>query len=1192
MAAVMSAAPVMRQAEWASGATPAFRSGHDSGGHRSTVQRSAMRVSSPTDAAEREASDVARRVVQMPVPAVHRMAASASASASSANSAATAHRIVARSQMGREGDGAGGSVGPATAARIQASRGGGQGLSVPLRRFMEPRFGADFSQVRIHTDARAQQLARSLSARAFTTGGDIFFGAGQYQPDTTEGRELIAHELTHTVQQGAASRRTGGSAQGAVQGDIQRDIQSGHIAESITAQPSGLVQRLGLSDILDGLADLAANVPGYTLLTLVIGRNPINMRTVERNTVNLLRAFIGLIPGGELLFQVLQRQGIVERIATWVDAQTTALGLNFQTVRDAFTRFTDSLGWSDIFSPGDVWRRAQAIFTPIISRVTGFVGGLITQAITWLKETFMAPLSDFCRQIPGYGLVTVLLGRDPFTNAPVPRTAMTVVRAFAEFIPGGTEKVDQLVQSGALDRAYAWFQQETSARNLTWDRVTGTFSTAWASLQLSDVMHPIDTITRIVGMFRPLMTDLVGFAGAALMKLLELIYEAAMGAGGRRILNILMRARDTFIVIIRNPVGFLRNLMGAVGQGIRQFMGNILTHLRDGVIRWLTGPVAAAGVQVPERWDLQGIVGFVLQILGLSWQRVRSKLVNLIGEPAMATMERGLQFIRDVRDRGLAATLRERVSEFFGNLRESALGAIRNFIQQRLVQAGIQQLLSLLSPVGAIIQAIMKTYTTVQFFIQKINQILDLVESIVNSIAAIASGAISSAANFVERTMARTIPVILDFLARFIGLGDVGAQVQTTIRNLQGSVDRMLDRAVEWIRRQAGSLASRVLGGDPSAPSADRVRSGLREAVPLVNRYAGRPVGALVLRPLLMPIKLRHRLSRLDVVPRGPVWGVVAAASPEVIEPTSARVDTASGSTIAGLTSRIQYRSGTLAGTGQTVGTEMTADPLGPDHPAGQAPAGDNIWTPLLVTDPGLTNDRKYIRGHLLNHQLGGTGTAQNLFPITASANDSHESQIESRIKQWVNVERKWVRYQVRIANVNVAVIPGRRTSANKIDADIVCTAHVYDPTQPLGPSNRLNAITATITSRYRADASVSGVSGPARGAETAVASRPEDRAANVALPAGHEYKLDARIFDAIRDARGRGLTPARIEQALQGVGQIGPAIASTLQRAWQLSAPSGGTDIASSLSTSEKSNLSLGNQQASAIVRALRAAT
>jgi len=1129
-------------------------------GQAPPLQRMALRVSSVHDSAEHEAADAARRVVRMDAPP--RIASRAS--------------VAARSpvRVQRASSGGGTALAPDTAARIGARRGGGRPLPGPLRRYMEPRFGADFARVRVHDDAEAAVLSRRLAARAFTTGADVFFGAGQFQPDSADGRELIAHELAHTVQQGAAPRA-----------QVQRAE-----APALSVQPEGLVQRLGLSDILDGLADLAANVPGFTLLTLIIGRNPINLRVVERTLVNVLRAFMGLIPGGEILFQVLQRYGVVDRLGTWVQQQTAALGLSFQTIRDAFTRFTDSLGWTDIFSPGDVWRRARGIFTPIIERITAFVSGLVSQAITWLKETFMEPLAGFCRQIPGYGLVTVMLGRDPFTGAAVPRTALNVVRAFAEFIPGGTEKVDQLVQSGALQRAHDWFVQETTARNLTWARVTGTFAAAWASLQLADVLHPIDTLQRMVGLFRPLLSDLVSFAGAALMKLLELIYEAAMGAGGRRILDILMRARATFLVIIRDPVGFLRNLLGAVGQGVRQFMTNILAHLRDGVIAWLTGPVARAGIQMPERWDLRGIIWFVLQILGLTWANVRGKLVRLLGEPAMAMLERGFALINDIRERGLVVALRERVTEFFGSLRDSALGAIRSFIQQRLVMAGITQLLSMLNPVGAIIQAIIKTYTTIQFFIQRINQILDLVESVVNSIAAIASGAIGAAANFVERTMARTIPVILDFLARFIGLGDVGAQVQRTIRNLQASVDRMLDRAVDWIRRQASSLASRALGGDPNASPADRVRNALREALPLVNRFAGRPVGALVLRPLLAPLRLRHRLTRLDVVPVRDVWGVVAAASPEVIEPSSARVDNAAGTGIAGLTTRIQYQSGTLAGTGNTVGTAMTADPLGPDHPAGQEPAGANVWSALLATDPGETNDRKYIRGHLLNHQVGGSGAAQNLFPITASANDAHESQIESRIKTWVNTERKWVYYRVRVTNMVVDVNPRRLPRNNKVNADFACEAYVIDATQPPDRRTPQNRITATIHSTYRADAAVSGASGPARGAEAATGVRPEDRAATVALPAGHEYRLDPRIFDALVAARGRGLDDAALTRAMQSAADIGPAIAATVLHAQRAGAR--GADIASGLSTSERSNLTQANQRAAAIVTALRRAS
>ncbi|HET6980075.1 MAG TPA: DUF4157 domain-containing protein [Pyrinomonadaceae bacterium] len=704
------------------------------------------------------------------------------------------------------------------------------GAGAPLPPAVQLRLGQQFSTdlgaVRVHSDARARQATRSLSARALTYGNHIFLGPGEQPTDL----RLMAHETAHVMQQRGVPSLQGRTiaSSNAHEAEAHRAADAVSRGDSFTVQQqtgSPRVQRLGLSDILDGLAELAANLPGFTLITLIIGRNPINLRRVERNFSNLLRAFMGLIPfGGELLFQVLNRYGIVERLGGWVSAQVSALGLSYQYLRERFTTFTDSLGLRDLFNPRGVWQRAENIFAEAISRVRSFVSRLVDQAIAWLKETFMQPLSNFCREIPGYTLVTVLLGRDPFTNAPVERSALNVVRAFAEFIPGGTEKVNQLVESRALQRAYEWFIQETTARNLTWSRVTGTFTAAWNSLRLEDVLHPIDTLQRMVTMFRPLMTDLVSFAGAALMKLLELIFEAAMGAGGARILAIFKRARETFFTIIRNPVGFLGNLLRAVGQGVRQFMTNILSHLRQGVISWLTGPVAQAGVQMPEQWDLRGIIWFVLQILGLTWTRVRGKLVRLLSERVVAGLETGFQLLQEIRERGLVQALRDRVTEFFGQLREAALGSIRNFIQQRLVMAGIQQLLSLLSPVGAVIQAIIKTYTTIQFFIQRINQILDLVESVVNSIAAIAAGSIGAAANFIERTMARTIPVILDFLARFIGLGDVGGHVQRTIQGLQARVDQMLDRAVEWIRTQAQRLASAVRGrGAGAAAGSDRV---------------------------------------------------------------------------------------------------------------------------------------------------------------------------------------------------------------------------------------------------------------------------------------------------------------------------------------------------------------------------------
>lgn len=80
-------------------------------------------------------------------------------------------------------------------------RSAGQPLDPSIRAFMEPRFGRDFSQVRVHTDAKASGSARAVSALAYTVGHDIVFGAGQYAPFTDAGRRLLAHELTHTIQQ-------------------------------------------------------------------------------------------------------------------------------------------------------------------------------------------------------------------------------------------------------------------------------------------------------------------------------------------------------------------------------------------------------------------------------------------------------------------------------------------------------------------------------------------------------------------------------------------------------------------------------------------------------------------------------------------------------------------------------------------------------------------------------------------------------------------------------------------------------------------------------------------------------------------------------------------------------------------------------------------------------------------------------
>ncbi len=98
----------------------------------------------------------------------------------------------------------------ATAGRINSARSGGRPLDSAMQQQMGARLGYDFSHVNVHSDGESDELSQQLHARAFTTGQDVFFRQGAYDPGSSSGQELLAHELSHVVQQGAGRISGGG----------------------------------------------------------------------------------------------------------------------------------------------------------------------------------------------------------------------------------------------------------------------------------------------------------------------------------------------------------------------------------------------------------------------------------------------------------------------------------------------------------------------------------------------------------------------------------------------------------------------------------------------------------------------------------------------------------------------------------------------------------------------------------------------------------------------------------------------------------------------------------------------------------------------------------------------------------------------------------------------------------------------
>jgi len=167
-----------------------------------------LTVNTPGDAYEQEADEVADSVMRMQegdAPIVQRMPLTPVGDVQ--RKCANCEQEEEQAQRKETGsDSAGGKAAPGIVGDVLSS-GAGRPMEAPTRQFMESRFGQDFSNVRIHTDSRAADSASAIQAKAYTSGRDIVFGAGQYQPESSSGKRLLAHELAHVGQQGGGGMK-------------------------------------------------------------------------------------------------------------------------------------------------------------------------------------------------------------------------------------------------------------------------------------------------------------------------------------------------------------------------------------------------------------------------------------------------------------------------------------------------------------------------------------------------------------------------------------------------------------------------------------------------------------------------------------------------------------------------------------------------------------------------------------------------------------------------------------------------------------------------------------------------------------------------------------------------------------------------------------------------------------------------
>jgi hypothetical protein len=157
-----------------------------------------LTISQPQDQHEQEADRVSEQIMRMPEPQRADGTHTGHQTAQTSNGLERVH-----AKRAEPGDADNASALPLVQDALCSP---GRPLDAKTREFFEPRFGYDLGEVRVHTGEKAEQSASAIGAAAYTAGTEIVFGSGRYAPETSEGKHLLAHELTHTIQQGLQSQ--------------------------------------------------------------------------------------------------------------------------------------------------------------------------------------------------------------------------------------------------------------------------------------------------------------------------------------------------------------------------------------------------------------------------------------------------------------------------------------------------------------------------------------------------------------------------------------------------------------------------------------------------------------------------------------------------------------------------------------------------------------------------------------------------------------------------------------------------------------------------------------------------------------------------------------------------------------------------------------------------------------------------
>jgi len=711
---------------------------------------------------------------------------------------AAAAMLQAQAEVGREG----GALSPALSGRIQAKRGGGQPLEATVRRGMEGVFQVNFGHVRIHADPEADALNQGVAAIAFTVGADIFFRAGAYQPHSAAGQHLLAHELTHVVQQRTSSLGSsggGGNAGGTMTvgaADDRHEQEAEATAHRVTA---ALQRRALLSQAATPGAGLARrHDPTMTLTPAAQGVRRAPLPGTDPPVFPVSFPAIVYYPGGAnihthpavgspvvaLLPSLTTKVVVIGKTTTsnqaggtpdWYEVRVSAgphagkVGF-LQSFRiDSRWPTGDPDPTLYVIQPGDTalglaarfyglagsahpetnadLRRYVEVLVRVNQRNAYWIEhGNDGDPLNWMRAQVRA---TYAMWVPSRAWAGTAAGAVP--NPSLTGGAWAAVHQQLQAHGWGEVNILQAVSLFAQDVAVVGDRAVGALRHAI--VVSGTLlgevtaETARAVLPVlqdlaSAAVAPAVLMARLGALAARKLADVP----AALLTLLERkaheLLASLLGA------PVLARLGGAVQAILKDPGTFIGNLVAALNAGVGHLIDHVAHHFGEDALGWLIGKLGA-GIPIPRSLALADLLPTVQDLLGLTRAHLRDLVVQRIVRTQRISAQQAGQLVDKAGN--LVARLDSLAHKAWGALTggqaprlvqqlvDGVRDGLRDWLWGQMITLGLKVLVELSTPlVGEVIALIQAVYAAVQTFLQYEGTLKEVFGTIVGTFADLA----------------------------------------------------------------------------------------------------------------------------------------------------------------------------------------------------------------------------------------------------------------------------------------------------------------------------------------------------------------------------------------------------------------------------------------------------------------------